>query len=359
MIGDHTMAECRTHGESERLDALYRYNVLDTGPEEAFDRITRLAKNALQMPMVIVSFVAEDRQWFKAKQGLEAKETCRDISFCHHTIGGVRPLIVTDALADPRFAENPLVLGDPHIRFYVGVPLRTRDGYNIGSLCSMDIKVRHLSDAQLEIMEDLAKLVVDELELRLLASTDSLTGAMNRRSFDDQTNREIERANRYGNSLSCALIDIDHFKWINDSYGHSIGDAVIQRVVSIFRSELRTSEYIGRIGGEEFAVIFPETPLREAVQVAERIRTLIAATTIDGSGHKIRVTVSIGGAGYGGETKIDRLIHQADVAMYRAKAAGRNCVVSNAIGDSGDAAEYVAEDDAGGVHLGQFGVATG
>jgi diguanylate cyclase (GGDEF)-like protein len=353
------MAECRTHSESERLDALYRYNVLDTGPEEAFDRITRVVKNALQMPMVIVSFVAEDRQWFKAKQGLKVNETRRDISFCHHTIGGVGPFIVNDALADPRFAENPLVLGEPHIRFYIGVPLRTRDGYNIGSLCSMDTKVRRLSDAQLEIMEDLAKLVVDELELRLLASTDSLTGALNRRSFDDQTNREIERANRYGNSLSCAVIDIDHFKWINDSYGHSVGDAVIQRVISIFRSELRASEYIGRIGGEEFAVIFPETPLREAVQIAERIRTLIAATAIDESGHKIRVTVSIGVAGYGGETKTDRLIHQADVAMYRAKAAGRNRVICNANDDVGVPAEFVVEDDAGGVHFDHVGEATG
>jgi diguanylate cyclase (GGDEF)-like protein len=319
--------ECKSQGERERLDALRRYQVLDTPPEEAFDRITRLVKNMLRMPMVLVSLVDRDRQWFKSKQGLEVNETRRDISFCQHTIAGAAPLIVADALNDPRFFKNPLVLDSPHIRFYIGVPLRTPDGYNIGSLCAMDTKVRHLSDSEIEILEDFARLVVDELELRLLASTDSLTGAMNRRSFDEQTKREIAHADRYGKDLSCALIDIDHFKSINDRYGHSVGDSMLKRVVAIFRSQLRSSEYIGRIGGEEFAVVFPETPLPEAVLIAERIRTSLEAAAIENSGHKIHITASIGVAGYRGGMKTDRLLHQADVAMYRAKLAGRNRVV--------------------------------
>jgi diguanylate cyclase (GGDEF)-like protein len=321
------MVECNIGGERERLKALRRYNVLDTEPEEAFDRITRIVKTVLQVPMVLISFVDEDRQWFKSKQGLEVKETPRDISFCQHTIQGSSPLIVTDALADPRFAENPLVLGEPYIRFYAGAPLRTREGYNIGTLCTLDTEVRHLTESQIGILEDLGKLVVDELELRLLASTDSLTGAMSRRSFDDQTNREIDRANRYGRNLSCALIDLDHFKSVNDTYGHGVGDHVLQYVVTMLKAELRTSEFIGRIGGEEFAVVFPETPFETALEIAERMRRKLASTPIEVSGRQICVTASIGVADYSGSKERDFLLHRADMAMYKAKANGRNRVV--------------------------------
>jgi GAF domain-containing protein len=159
--------------ESERLKALHRYEILDSAPEEAFDRITRVAKSVLGMPMVAVSLVDQDRQWFKSKQGFDATETRRDISFCTHTIQDTKPLIVRDALEDPRFANSPLVQDSPHIRFYAGVPLRTKDGHNIGALCSMDIKPRDLSVEQITLLQDLARIVVDELELRLLAGTDS------------------------------------------------------------------------------------------------------------------------------------------------------------------------------------------
>jgi diguanylate cyclase (GGDEF)-like protein len=323
------MVECNLGGELERLKALRRYNVLDTDPEEAFDRITRLVKTVLQMPMVAISLVDEDRQWFKSKQGLQVRETPRDISFCQHTIQCLSPLIVADAQADPRFAENPLVLGDPFIRFYAGAPLRTRDGYNIGTLCTLDTKVRHLTESQVEILEDLGKLVVDELELRLLASTDSLTGAMSRRAFDDQTNREIARAYRYERNLSCVLIDLDHFKSINDTYGHSAGDHVLQYVVTMLKAELRTSEFIGRIGGEEFAVIFPETPFATALEIAERMRRKLASTPIEVAGRHISVTASIGVADCSGSKENDHLLllHRADMAMYKAKATGRNRVV--------------------------------
>ena len=322
------MVLCNVGGEAARLDALRRYNVMDTQPEEAFDRITRLAKTVLAMPMVVVSLIDQDRQWFKSRQGVEATETARDISFCTLAIQDTRPLIVTDARADPRFSQNPLVLGEPHIRFYIGVPLRTRDGYNVGTLCSMDTEVRHLSDVQIKILEDLAKLVVDELELRLLASTDSLTGTMSRRSFHEQTNREMDRAKRYGKHLSCAVIDIDHFKSINDTYGHGAGDFVLQRVGSIIKSALRASDYIGRIGGEEFAVLFPETALMPAFEVAERLRAALEAETMEVFGGTICVTASIGVAeARGAASTTDMLLRHADVAMYEAKLGGRNRVV--------------------------------
>jgi diguanylate cyclase (GGDEF)-like protein len=320
-------AQCNIGGEDARVAALHRYEVLDTAPEQAFDRITRLVKVVLEMPMVVVSLVDRDRQWFKSKQGVAAPETPRNISFCTHTIQGTKPLIVNDAHADPRFANSPLVTGDPHIRFYVGVPLRSRDGYNVGALCSMDTKVRDLSVEQINVLEDLARLIVDELELRIEASTDSLTGVMSRRAFNEQANREIGRANRYGSPLSCALIDADHFKSVNGSYGHGVGDRALQHIASICNKALRTSDYIGRIGGEEFAVMLPETDLATAMEVAERLRKAIASNPLEVAGTRIKLTASIGVATYSDTMKnSDGLLSNADFAMYDAKNSGRNRV---------------------------------
>jgi diguanylate cyclase (GGDEF)-like protein len=324
------LAQCNIGGEDARLAALHRYGVLDTQPEEVFDRITRLVKVILEMPMAVVSLVDRDRQWLKSRQGVKSSETPRNISFCTHTIQGTTPLIVNDAHADPRFATSPLVIGDPHIRFYVGVPLRSRDGYNVGALCSMDTKVRDLSPEQVTVLEDLAQLIVDELELRTQASTDALTGMMSRRAFNEQGDREIARASRYGSSLSCALIDADHFKSINDIYGHGVGDLALKHLASICRKELRTPDCIGRIGGEEFAIMLPETELGAAIEVAERLRKTIAATPLDaGGGRTVRLTASIGVAAYSESMRtFDALLSNADFAMYDAKNNGRNRVAS-------------------------------
>jgi diguanylate cyclase (GGDEF)-like protein len=321
------LAECNIGGEDARLAALHRYDVLDTEPEEAFDRITRLVKVVLEMPMAVVSLVDRDRQWFKSKQGVKAAETPRNISFCTHTIQSTEPLIVNDAHIDPRFANSPLVIGDPHIRFYVGVPLRSRDGYNVGALCSMDTKARDLSPEQVTVLEDLGRLIVDELELRVQASTDVLTGIMSRRAFTEQGDREVARAKRYGSPLSCALIDADYFKSINDTYGHGVGDLALKHLASVCSQELRTSDCVGRIGGEEFAIMLPETDLATAMDVSERLRKIIASSPLVVNGTSIRLTASIGVAEYAEAMQsFDGLLSNADFAMYDAKNSGRNRV---------------------------------
>jgi diguanylate cyclase (GGDEF)-like protein len=323
------MDDRTSNEEQARLAALRRYEILDTEPQEAFDRITRLTKTVLKMPMVLVNIIDKDRQWFLSRQGVPEKEVPRrDTSFCIHAIKRTEPLIVCDTLEDPRFAENPRVVGKPNVRFYVGVPLRSRDGFNIGTLCSMDTKTRQLSSEQVDIIQDFGQLVMDELELRLLANADSLTGAMSRRFFHAEAEREIARAQRDGTELSCALIDIDHFKTINDTYGHGVGDLVLQRVVATCKSELRASEYIGRLGGEEFAVMLPGTTRDSALEVAERIRKAIAAMVVEVSAGRIQLTVSIGLATRTVvESSIELLLQSADTAVYKAKASGRNRTV--------------------------------
>jgi diguanylate cyclase (GGDEF)-like protein/PAS domain S-box-containing protein len=156
--------------EPERLLALYRLGILDTEPTESLDRITRLAAAALRVPILLVSLVDLDRQWFKSCVGLDITETSREISFCGHVVFERVPLVVNDATGDPRFAANPLVTGMPHIRAYLGVPLFTLDQQPIGTLCAIDVKPRQFSDRDLETMLGFAKIAEDSLKAKEMAA---------------------------------------------------------------------------------------------------------------------------------------------------------------------------------------------
>jgi PAS domain S-box-containing protein len=156
--------------ETERLEALHRYRVLDTPPEPAFDRITALVARLFEAPIALVSLVDRDRQWFKSALGLTARETKRAVAFCAHAILGDGVMVVADTCADARFAQNPLVTAAPGLRFYAGAPLRSPDGHNIGALSVIDTVPRGLlAESQRRTLVDLAATVVDELELRLAA----------------------------------------------------------------------------------------------------------------------------------------------------------------------------------------------
>jgi len=152
--------------ETTRLEALRGLNILDSPPEERFDRITSIAAQLFGVPISVVSLVDQNRQWFKSRHGLEAAETPRDVSFCGHTILQDDVFHVPDASQDPVFADNPLVLGDPKIRFYAGAPLITPDGHALGTLCILDKVPRELTPAQAKALRVLSRLAVTQLELR-------------------------------------------------------------------------------------------------------------------------------------------------------------------------------------------------
>lgn len=156
--------------ERRRLQTLREYRILDTGPEPAFDRVTKLVADLFDVPIALVSLVDDCRQWFKSAYGLEVSETARDISFCQFVIVEELAMVVTDVLGDPRFLDNPLVTGDPFIRFYAGVPLRAYNGDVLGTLCIIDRKERStLSSRELERLEDFGAIMMAEAELRRTA----------------------------------------------------------------------------------------------------------------------------------------------------------------------------------------------
>ena len=152
--------------ESKRLKSLQQYDILDTAAEKVFDDLTRLATAICGTPISLVSIVDEDRQWFKSRTGLDAEQTPRDQAFCAHAIKDNIPFIVEDATKDERFVDNPLVTGDPNIRFYAGMPLIVEDGSALGTLCVIDRQPRTLTAEQIDSLEVLRDAVVSHLELR-------------------------------------------------------------------------------------------------------------------------------------------------------------------------------------------------
>lgn len=322
------MDDARLHDEDARVAALRRLDVLDSAAESPFEKIVTLIRTVLAVPIATVTLVDRDRQWFKAERGMNCRQTPRAISFCTHTIQQREPLIIADAQADPRFAASPLVVGPPHVRSYAGIPLRTPEGYNIGALCAMDTVVRQFTAAEIAILGNFANIVSDELELRMIAQVDHLTGALTRRGFVEQAEREIARSCRYGRSSTLVMLDLDHFKAVNDTYGHPIGDQVLQRVAEVVGVTLRPSDVLGRLGGEEFALLLPETNGDDAMVVAERLRGAIADHPIAlTDGRMLPVSASFGVAALGPDiASFPVWLQRADTMLYAAKAGGRNCV---------------------------------
>jgi len=316
--------------ERERLEALLRYEILDTGSERHFDDLTLLASNICQTPIALVSLVDKGRQWFKARVGLSVSETSREVSFCARAILQPNLFIVRDATEDARFADNPLVTNEPKIRFYAGMPLFTADGkHALGTLCVIDRVPRELSATQKESIEALAHQVQALLELRLrlqqekhLARIDSLTRAANRRAFYETLEGELSRLRRYGRPFSVAYLDLDNLKRVNDDLGHEAGDAVLCTVSATVRKNLRRTDTIGRLGGDEFAILLTEAGSEAARATTDKFnRRLLDAMRQN----QWPVTFSIGLVTcLTAPTSEEELMKKADELMYLVKKSGKN-----------------------------------
>jgi diguanylate cyclase (GGDEF)-like protein len=334
VIGDLKLGD-----EEGRLRTLRRYALLDSNDEKQFETIIELVQEIVRVPICAVSLVDNDRQWFKARRGLSACETSRNISFCTHTIETPDHFMIANAGNHPLTKANPLVTGEPNIQSYLGVPLTSPDGYNIGALCVIDTKPREFGFDEIAILKKFAHLLVELFELRQIAAIDSLTGALSRGAWTARALMEIGRAGRYTRPVSLLIFDIDNFKQVNDRFGHSSGDYAIIKLARIAMEGLRQSDIFGRYGGEEFVLLMPETESQGALVVAERIRRAFAAfpATTDND-EMIECTISVGIAQRTIDEPLDALLNRADRALYQAKREGRNRTkIDSSVLDSNEA----------------------
>ncbi len=461
------MAKVTTQNETARQRELASYYILDTPPQRALDDLVALAAEVCEVPIALVSLIDQDRQWFKAKVGLDVAQTPRDQAFCAHAI--LQPnemMIVPDAAADARFADNPLVTGEPHIRFYAGAPLVTPSGHGLGTLCVIDRQPRRLRPSQERALRTLSAQAVQLLELhreriraeqqkRFLrtvtetltegvivrdgnralvyhntmasvllgvkleellgktfamlqfkpihpngrplaaeelpsyralatgemqqnfvfgitrpdktqiwleanasllqddvhgdcavisfrditdrknlestlqseATSDLLTGLLNRRAFIVQMERAIAAAARHRHPMCLCIGDVDHFKNINDTFGHEAGDAALRHFAKVLRATLRHEDTAARLGGDEFGALFPYVGAPQAATSLDRLRRTFAngRLRLEG-GREITLSGSFGVTDWKAGMTAEQLLAAAEKILHSAKAKGRNCV---------------------------------
>lgn len=319
--------------EGARLATITDYELVGQPPEPEFDHIVALAASLFDVPISLISIVGQEHQVFAARVGLEAESTTRDVSFCAHALDRAEPLVVEDASLDPRFADNPLVLGPPYIRFYAGAPLRVASGHVVGTLCIISPEPRAFEPGHAAQLQGLAQLLVDRLELRRserkrqaheahlaqLAHFDQLTGLPNRTLFHEEACRLLSDTG----AAAVLLFDLDGFKDVNDVLGHAVGDRLLAAVGERLRNEAGQDHLLARLGGDEFAVLVPGVgDPREAQRIATELRNCFRrGFAVDGEELQLDTSIGIAIAPHHGTT-IETLLMAADLALYRAKDQG-------------------------------------
>ena len=297
--------------------------------------------------MALVTLIDSERQWFKSKVGTDISETPRDMSLCAHAILSRDLLVVPDLREDSRFSDNPLVTGEPWIRFYAGAPLVTPDGNTLGSVCVLDRVQRTLSDMQGNALRALSRQVMAQLELRRHAGlqdahrrtleemnarlkaesmTDDVTGFHNTRFLHQCLDECLADEAARRRSLSLIFFDMDAFKKVVDTHGHLLGAKVLREVAHAVHGQLDAHDRIVRYGGDEFVVILPWQNREQALAKADRMREAIAgARFLAEENIGLNVTASFGLAVYPDDANDKKeLLLRADERLFRSKKEGRN-----------------------------------
>lgn len=310
--------------EEDRLRALHALSVLDTEPEERFERLTRLALRLFKTPFAFVSLIDRDRQWNKSMAGLEVCEVPRSLSFCGHALLADSVFVIPDALDDPRFADNPFVVGEPHIRFYAGSPLRAPNGSRLGSFCVLDRQPRSFSAEDGGLLQDLAAIADAELAAVHLATTDFLTNLVNRRGFHHQGQRLLALCQRNQVLATLMYFDLNDFKAINDRDGHEAGDRVLVAFAELLTQTFRASDLCARLGGDEFVVLYASAQPEFGRAALARLKLAVDQFNVD-SGLRAPLAYSVGrfDVAMGQRPNVDELLREADRRMYERKRAMR------------------------------------
>ncbi len=305
--------------EKLRLEKLRALKLLDTAPEERFDRLTRMAKRLFQVKSAVVSLVDEDRQWFKSKASAESlpDETSRDVSFCGHAILDDDVFVVEDAQFDERFKDNPLVTAESGIRFYAGFPLRISDGSALGTLCIFDSEPRQLTGEDLQLLRDLGDMAEKEIAALQLATLDPLTLISNRRGFTELAQYAFSVSKRKALPASVILIDINRFSQIRADFGQTESDQILVKMASILRAVFRETDIFGRIGDDEFAVFMMESDDDSTRDAIRRLQRAVEQYDMEAErGYDIEFRAGYVVAAPGTIQTLDDLLALADERMY-------------------------------------------
>lgn len=307
--------------EAQRLAQLHDMKILHTPPEERFDRLTRLARRLFDAPVALVSLVEASQQWFKSVSGrYDASATPRDISFCGHTILQDDVMVVENALNDGRFHDNPLVTGEPHIRFYAGCPLRGPGGVNVGSLCILGHEPREFSAEDRAMLRDLAAMAEAELAAFQTATCDELTQITNRRGFMTLGQLVLNDCLLKQRPASLTFLDLDKFKQINDTLGHREGDRALMDFADAMKVCFRHSDLFARLGGDEFVVLFNglRQPEAEAL-LSDFERYLQQQTSSLNRRYALRFSSGIVEFDAAHSQSLEQMLEASDERMYAAK----------------------------------------
>ncbi len=296
--------------------------------EQSLQDIIQLASYICDAPVAMVTKADDTELNLIAKLGIAGHSVLRRESFCGYAMEAPNAvMVVPDASLDSRFNTHPMVASAPGYRFYAGSPLIDPEGFVIGTICVFDYVPKQLNQKQIDSLQALSRQVIAMLELKKLSEqlhltslTDALTGVNNRRAFDQKFEAEFSRWQRTGQPFTLALIDIDHFKSFNDSFGHAAGDQALSEVASLFQQHCRNYDFFARYGGEEFVLILPGTDRVSAYKTLEKLRLVVA-------NHEWplrQLTVSIGLASAEKFNDKKHLLEAADQVLYKAKTQGRN-----------------------------------
>lgn len=303
--------------ENLRITTLRALSILDTPPDERFDRLTRLARYIFGVPISLISLVDSDRQWFKSCNGLPFKETPREVSFCAHAIAGDDIFVVPDASVDERFRDIPLVTDNPKVRFYAGYPLKAENGSALGTLCLMDVVPRDFTDEHHKLLADLGGVAKDSLNAIQMATIDDLTRLSNRRGFEISAKQAIAICEALRKPVSLFYFDLDAFKQVNDTYGHAEGDRALAAFGNHLTDVLKDTDIVARLGGDEFVALLPDIDSSAADKILERLSERIKKQN-ETPGRQYPLSYSVG------HVEFDRIRHisvaallaDGDAAMY-------------------------------------------
>jgi len=325
------------HTETLQLAEMQVNDLIQTPLEARFNRLARMTRRALGTRVAAISFLNTEGEWFKAVNGWNVTQLPPERSLASQLVKDLEGLAIEDMLQDPRTRNHPLVTGSPRFRFCAMQPIVDRFGNVIGVVAAYDIGPHPVNADLLEAISDAGELAQRELLLsdfggiqqKLLAKLDAsrrqalldeLTRLWNRRGGMLLLEQALEGARRDA-SIGMCVVDVDHFKQVNDQYGHAMGDVVLRKLAAAIVDSVRPGDIACRLGGDEFLLLIPDVAADQLDHIMDRVRERVQSLVIRTRAGEVKVSVSIGGtiASIGAGASMDELMHRADEAMYEVK----------------------------------------